>query len=202
MTYEDRLFHQLSGIVAATPAPVRHRSVRRPLAAGATATAAAAAVIAAVTGGSEPAYAVQSTAGDTVTVTINDIRDAAGLQARLRAAGVPADVRYVPDAPRCTVAQPGVKGAGPHVVTDDGPSLVRSGAPPAGAPPAGAAGDARPGSFVGMRMDADGHASFTVSRDTLAGGRHLTITAAGGDLHSLAIAIGGSGDAPPPLCLP
>jgi hypothetical protein len=42
-------------------------------------------------------WTVQRTSGDTIKVTIRDLRDAAGLQAQLRADGVPANVVFLPD---------------------------------------------------------------------------------------------------------
>jgi hypothetical protein len=201
MTYEDRLLHQLQDIVAATPAPARRRSVRMPIAAGATATAAAAAVIVAATSGTEPAYAVQDAAGDSVSVTIKDIRDADGLQEKLRAAGVPADVRYVTDTPKCTTPPPLGKGAGPKLVrraypgADPAESIGKQAPPrPGGAAPHGGS--------MGVQVRRDHTATFTVDPDMFNEQQRLTITASGGDLQTLAIAIGGGTDTPPPLCLP
>jgi hypothetical protein len=100
-----------------SPTPVeqivsRSRAVRArrriPGAAGALAVVAGAAVAAAVLlpGGSHPAsgqrpaelaaWTVARLAGGNISVTIRELRDPAGLQARLRADGVPASVRFMP----------------------------------------------------------------------------------------------------------
>jgi hypothetical protein len=99
--FEDRLLEQLRQVVADRPAPaaVTYRPPRRTrlALAGSAAVAAAAPAVAlvATSGGVTPAYAVQSHADGSVTVTIHSLSDAAGLQRRLRAAGVPAVVDYV-----------------------------------------------------------------------------------------------------------
>jgi hypothetical protein len=77
---------------------------RLPGAAGALAVVAGAAVAATmlVPGGSHPvkaqlaAWTVARLADGNISVTIRELRDPAGLQARLRAAGVPASVRFMP----------------------------------------------------------------------------------------------------------
>lgn len=108
-TFEDRLLAELRAIVTARPAPATAQPVpRRPprarLALGgvATAAAAAAAAVIATGGGSpEPAYAVERQADGDVTVTVNSLRDADGLERKLRAAGVPAVVDYTPEGKMC-----------------------------------------------------------------------------------------------------
>jgi len=79
----------------------RHR-YRRRLALG-VALAASAGVAVAIVGipgsnhGAQSAWAVRENADGSVTVTINDYRDPAGLEARLRAAGLRAEVTTVAD---------------------------------------------------------------------------------------------------------
>jgi hypothetical protein len=53
-------------------------------------------------GGPSAAYAVTGNANGTVTVEINAIRDAKGLQRELRRVGVPAIVQYVPSGDACS----------------------------------------------------------------------------------------------------
>ncbi len=113
--FEDRLLAELRHIVAERPAPAAAapdrsgfgrapRSPRPRLLAGATATAAAAAVavlLASGGGGATPAYAVEREGDGSVTVEISSLRDADGLERKLRAAGIPAVVDYTPEGKTC-----------------------------------------------------------------------------------------------------
>jgi hypothetical protein len=96
----------------AEPLPAPRRRTRRLVLAGAVAAVVALAVAAGPVPfgprGGAPAWAVEVGAGDTVTVRITETRDAAGLEARLRAEGVPATVDYVPADKGC--AYPGFDG--------------------------------------------------------------------------------------------
>jgi hypothetical protein len=110
-TFEDRLLAELRQVVAARPQPVvapapPHRARPRLLAGGLAATAAVAAaavVVVAGGGGASPAYAVERQADGSVEVTINSLSDAAGLERKLQAAGIPALVRYLPDGKMCRI---------------------------------------------------------------------------------------------------
>jgi hypothetical protein len=229
--FEERLLQQLKHVVAQTPAPqaapaparvpLASRIPRRRLAlSGAglsTAVAATAAAVLATSGGvASPAYAVQSRANGTVTVAISDLRDATGLERKLRAAGIPAIVNYVADPERCAGAA-GARGsasgpAGPRTgvmrsqrTGDDGPSTARAGgAGPersthtTGSPPpgGGAAG-------MSMRVDADGSATFTLNPDDVKPGQTLMIAATTGTFSSLGMAIvDDTANAPALPCLP
>jgi hypothetical protein len=116
-TFEDRLLSELCAVVAAQPTPAtvapgharRVPRARLILAAGAVA-AAGIGVFAAVGGDTAaPAYAVEKQSDGSVTVEIQSLRDAAGLQEKLRAAGIPAVVDYTPMGKMCR--QPRARGA-------------------------------------------------------------------------------------------
>ena len=106
--FEERLLHELRNMVVAQPVD---RGQRRPfwrgprlvLAGGLTAVLAAAAIagVLLLSAGTQAAYAVIRNANGTVTVEVDSITDAAGLQAKLRAAGVNAVVTYLPEGKAC-----------------------------------------------------------------------------------------------------
>jgi hypothetical protein len=106
--FEERLLHELRSVVADQPAdrgqrrPVR-RGRRLALAGGLAAALAAAAVggVFFLTAGTQAAYAVTKNADGTITVEIDSLSDAAGLQAKLQAAGVNAVVEYLPAGKMC-----------------------------------------------------------------------------------------------------
>jgi hypothetical protein len=106
-TFEDRLLTELRAVVAARPAPelvtasARAPRTRLILAAGALAATVAGVFV--VTGGDNaaPAYAVEKQPDGSVTVAIHSLSDAAGLQQKLRAAGIPAVVDYTPIGKMC-----------------------------------------------------------------------------------------------------
>ena len=105
--YEERLLTELRALAErnaaeAPPEPAYHarRAVRRPklALAGIAGGACAASVAIAFTGGDgggSTAYAVQPHDDGSVTVEINRLEDAAGLEHELRAAGVPAEVDFL-----------------------------------------------------------------------------------------------------------
>jgi hypothetical protein len=114
--FEDRLLDELRTVVAAQPAPesrTRPRRLRLAFATGAVAATAAGVIV--LNGGDSaaPAYAVERQPDGSVTVQIRSLRDAAGLQRKLRAAGIPAVVDYAPMGKMCRgprgrpAAQPG-----------------------------------------------------------------------------------------------
>src|SRR5437867_1311857 len=104
--FEKRLLDELRNLVVAQPSsrPERARS-RRPLVlAGSMAAVLAAATGAGVpflVGGAAPAYAVTTNDDGTVSVEINSLSDAAGLESKLREAGIPAVVQYLPPGKAC-----------------------------------------------------------------------------------------------------
>lgn len=185
--FEERLLSELRRVVEASPepattpplAPERRSLLRRPLAlAGGVAGAAAATLVAvfAIGGGGESdAWAVTSNGDGTVTVEINSLSDAEGLERKLHATGLPAVVDYERAAATCAAARyalpvsPGGKvrteeyglRAAPAGASDHG--LDRAGRPPQGgtksAPP-----DPADGSFMAMRVNGGG-AEFTLSKD-------------------------------------
>jgi len=121
--FEDRLLDQLRPLVAAPPRPPARRAHRRlALAAGAGIAVAIAAGVSVplLSGGAQPAYAVTPNDDGTVTVQINSLRDASGLEQKLREAGVPAVVEYLPFGKGCR--QPWFTPAGPST----GGGAVRS----------------------------------------------------------------------------
>ena len=106
--FEERLFHELSDLLPAARAGRGGREMlrQRPrvvLAGGLAAVVAAAAIAAVVflSAGAQSAYAVIKNPDGTVTVEIDSLTDAAGLQAKLQAAGVNAVVQYLPAGKVC-----------------------------------------------------------------------------------------------------
>lgn len=188
--FEDRLLAELRAVVAERPAPAPPQSgtaaasapprraprlTRSRVAIGAAATAAATAAVAVVLaagGTSTPAYAVEPAADGGVTVEITSLRDAAGLERKLREAGVPAVVRYVPEGKTCRARATG-----------------------GSAPSRGAAGAAQGSMGVELR---DGAARFTISRGMVGRGETLVIVSSlGQGVSSVATTIA---DGPVPPC--
>jgi hypothetical protein len=178
--FEDRLLDQLREVVAARPAPAvaaRRRPVRgRLVAAGAGVAATTAIVVLVATSGdvAPAAYAVESRPDGSVTVEIRSLRDAAGLQRSLRAAGVPAVVSYAPaDQDDCVTAP------GEHLdtgETDAGPSLSHPGPGPGA-------------TTAKTTVGSDGTA-FTIDPGALGPGEEVYITTSTGEMSTIAMAIG------------
>lgn len=108
--FEDRLLHELRAVVADNPPPFSTpsapgaRSFRRRFAVGGGIASIGVGAITAtllVSGGASPAYAVNSHADGSVTVTIKSLKDADGLEGKLNAAGVEAVVNYLPAGKAC-----------------------------------------------------------------------------------------------------
>jgi hypothetical protein len=174
--FEERLLRELRSQVVTPPADrgQRHAFWRRPrlVLAGGLAAVLAAAAIAGVfflSAGTQAAYAVTKNADGTVSVEIDSLSDAAGLQAKLQAAGVNAVVEYLPAGKMCK--QPWFT-------------------------PAGAAAT---GGMHGSEVErtSDGATRFTISGDFPAGTTLVVTTQTGpGGLRALGIAWA-QGDVPP-----
>jgi hypothetical protein len=180
--FEDRLLAQLQDVVAARPAPGvvaprRPRRARLALAGAGLATATAVFAIVATSGDVTPsAYAVEPRGDGSVSVEISSLRDAAGLQRALRAAGVPAVVDY---GAGCTT--PGdAAGASTTTRRDDagGKGLDSSGPAPG------------PGATTGSVRISDDGVAFEIDPGTLKPGEQVFITTSTGEMSSVAMAIG------------
>jgi hypothetical protein len=208
--FEQRLLRELRQVIAEgprlPPEPERPAAARKPfgrrlplaLAGGAAGAIAIALAGALLLGGGQPskAWAVDRNPNGTVTVRIDSLSDAAGLQRKLNEAGVPALVQYLPRGKTCAGGElqpphppPGAVaqssgGAGSGPVTRSGsdsrgPVTESSGKPPAGevreAPPASekarqVAGDRSVlGNMIAVKQLPDGGVEFTVSAHQSAG---------------------------------
>jgi hypothetical protein len=174
--FEERLLVELREMTAARPAGRVQRRVfwHRPrlvLAGGLAAVLAAAGIagVLVLSTGTQAAYAVTRNADGSVTVEIDSLTDAAGLQAQLQAAGVNAVVEYLPEGKVCQ--QPWYT-------------------------PAGA--DAAPGMHQGsVGRTSDGATRFTISGDQPAG-TTLVITTQTGPGGEQALGMGyAQGTVPP-----
>jgi hypothetical protein len=155
--FEDRLLGELRKLVVAQPAsgpapPTRRwpasalRSRPRLALAGATVAVLAVGAAAGVpflTGGAAPAYAVSTNDDGTVTVEISSLSDAAGLEQKLRDAGIRAVVQYLPGGKTCK--QPWFT-----------PAFLPDSTPSAGS---------RPAIRGGVQQTSNGHTRFTISRN-------------------------------------
>jgi hypothetical protein len=159
----------------AVPWPARRGRTRgsmRLVLSGACLSAATTAVVLFATGGNvaSPAYAVESNPDGTVSVQINSLKDADGLQQKLRAAGVPAVVRYIPasDLENCPAG-------GPAGIRDT------NGAPPKD-------GSTRKVTSS-TSVDQDGHATFTLNPSDLDRDEHVLVTTSDGTVSTVAVQI-------------
>lgn len=123
--YQERLLNELRALAEhhaakAPPEPAIRRGVTwRPKLvltgiAGGACVASAAIAFTGGDGGSSTAYAVEPHADGSVTVEINRLEDAAGLERQLRAAGVPAEVDFLPLGSTCR--EPRFKPAAPRAL--------------------------------------------------------------------------------------
>jgi hypothetical protein len=208
--FEERLLHQLREAVAQRPEPTSEVAAFDPRAprrrnrlilsgAGIAAAATVAAVVVTGDDAGTDAYAVTPQSDGSVTVQIHSLRDAAGLQRELRAAGVPAIVNYRPAAPDAPCAPPGSRADRPGFGTterredDNGPSLHSSqegrvagsggdsNVPP---PPAGADVTSSEVSTT------DDGVTFTIDPGATEPGDRIRITTADGTMSSIGIATG------------
>ncbi len=130
--YEERLLGELRSLVAVRPVNGRRRRSlwQRPrlvFAGGLAALLAAAATVGVVflSAGTQAAYAVTKNPDGSVTVEIDSLTDAAGLQAKLQAAGVSAVVAYLPEGKICKqpwFAPAGAAAAGGTQESEVGPT--------------------------------------------------------------------------------
>jgi hypothetical protein len=145
------------------------------------------------------AYAVQSRADGSVTVSINRLSDAAGLEQELDAAGVPAVVAYdAPSARSCMTIVPAgatTSAAAPNAP----PTLVQAGATSsAAAPPAPGAA-----SVTAVRVEGDsGPATITIDPADIPAGKKLFITTSTGAVGSIGMTIAAPGTAHAICALP
>jgi hypothetical protein len=167
--YEDRLLIELQKLVVTEPR--RNRRGRGFALAGGLAAAGVAVAVGVIvlSAGTQAAYAVTKNADGSVTVEIDSLSDAAGLQAKLQAAGVDAVVEYLPEGKMCK--QPWFTPAGSSV------------------------GEATQSSAVGRNND--GSTTFTISGD-LPAGETLVISTQTGAGNQQAIGIGWAQGAVPP----
>jgi len=152
--FEERLLEELRSLVVTQPSSrpersprvwVASRSRRRLGLAGSMAALLAAAAGAGVpflVGGAASAYAVTTNDDGTVSVEINSLTDAAGLESKLREAGIPAVVQYLE--PGKTCKQPWFTPATPR---DSSPS------------------PGEPAIKGGVVHTSDGHTRFTISKN-------------------------------------
>jgi len=142
---------------------VARNVVRLGLAGAGVAVAAATAVL--LSGGdpTTPAYAVEARADGTVTVEIHSLRDADGLERKLRAAGVPAVVDYLPEGKTCA--------AGRYRAPAPGPASGRG------------------RHTVGSGVSDAGPATFTIDRETLRRGQTLVVESSVGTATTVGVAI-------------
>jgi hypothetical protein len=168
--YEDRLLVELQKLVVAEPRR-SHRGRGFALVGGLTAAVgvAVAAGVIVLSAGTQAAYAVTKNADGSVTVEIDSLSDAAGLQAKLQAAGVNAVVEYLPEGKMCK--QPWFTPAGD------------------------AAGEGTQSSSVGR--NGDGSTSFTISGD-LPAEETLVISTQTGAGNEQALGIGWAQGTVPP----
>jgi hypothetical protein len=175
MSFEDRLLQELRSMVVASQEPfekgrrswARSRSPRRLALAGATVVLAAVAAVAAVqlvSGGAAPAYAVNKNDDGTVTVEISSLSDAAGLEQKLREAGIPAVVQYLPPGKTCKQPWPTAAPGTPSSAGDHS---------------AGTAGPEKAAIMGGVEHTPD-HTRFTISKNLPADTTLVIMTQVGG----------------------
>lgn len=200
-TFEDRLLTELVQRVAANPGPAARRPRRgRLVLAGTGGTAVVAAAAAVALSGGASAYAVESSGNGSVTVHIRDLSDASGLQRELRAAGVPAVVKYGAAEPGCGPGVPPGAAAGAPTHTYETPPAAgitkQTGAAPraveggpstdeAGTPPVG---ERKFKTTTSLRRTDDG-VVFTIDPGVLGKDDHVYITTTTGSVDSVGMAV-------------
>jgi hypothetical protein len=161
-------------------------------AAGLAAAGLATALAVAIAGGTQAADAIDSHPDGSVTVHLASLSDAAGLQAALRARGVPAIVDY---SATCTPVPypPGSSGTRP---APGRPSEVKQ--TPARSP-------GRRGMHRGIRVEVSkaggpGGVTFTIDPSSIPAAKNVYITTYSGEMNALSIRIGSK--PPTPACPP
>lgn len=192
--FESRLLAELRAVVSERPAPAAPTRRRRVVLPGAGAAVAAASAVAVViaTGGDTPsaAYGVESRPDGVLTVTIRTASDADGLERRLRAAGVPADVSYNGAGEACPFPVPRIKpnSLGAGTVQPGGASEPDERVLQTTPQPAGAASRSSPS--LDVRFDPDGDSvTFSVDPDAIPAGQRLVIATSDDNVGSLGVAI-------------
>lgn len=226
--FEDRLLTELRQVVATRPAPVarlRPTHTRRYALSGVgVAVATVAIAVVAISSDATPsAYAVQSKADGSVTVSITRLSDAAGLEQKLNEAGVPAVVAYdAPSARRCMTIVPG-EGDGRTSATispspspgvdqaagsSDGPSTTSAPAA-AGATTQSGVTSAGPGTpppgarVAAVQIDGQsGAATLTIDPGQIPAGEKVFITTSTGTVDSIGMTVAAPGTASPVCTLP
>lgn len=101
-SFETALLTRLREHIDVEPAKDPHFTPARLLLGAAVVVAAATAIVVVVPGlGSGPAYSVAEGNAGTITVEVERLEDAEGLEAELAAYGVHADITYVPNRQEC-----------------------------------------------------------------------------------------------------
>lgn len=180
--FESRLLAELRAVVAERPEPVGSRppahrwGVALPGAGVAVAAAGVAAVVIATSGDApSAAYGVEARADGSVSVTIRRASDAEGLERRLRAAGVPADVSYDAAGPACPAPVPRLK--------RDIAEAVRTAPQPPGTATS-------PAASLDVRFDREGGGmTFRVDPDVIPAGWRLVVATSDANVGSVGVAI-------------
>ncbi len=103
--FETALLHELRRHVADSAAQPVHRRRRVLAGLGIAAAAAAAAVVVVPGAGVQPAYSVQQGNAGEITVAVNRLEDADGLERAIEAYGIEADITYVPGGGECAAGR-------------------------------------------------------------------------------------------------
>ncbi|MFF4416605.1 hypothetical protein ACFYY8_29120 [Streptosporangium sp. NPDC001559] len=128
MRYEEQLLMDLKAEIM-DRAERRRRLTRRLFAGGAAVLVAGAAAVAipVLTGTGTPAYAVNKKADGTVNVQIHEFKDVDQLERDLNAAGVRADVSYLPPGKQCEKGRGKVGGKAMGPGADAAARIVKGG---------------------------------------------------------------------------
>lgn len=207
--FEDRLLHELKQFVATQPAPriaaassTRTNRLSRPgyrmALAGTTVAAIAGAAVVVGHDPTTPAYAFESQPNGSVTVEINSLRDAAGLESKFRAQGISAVVRYLPAGKACRQQHPELEGAdGPaggefstHVERAGAGKKTHSQSGEKTLSQSGRPGGEHPSLGALVLQRAGDSAKFTIPADSVPAGNTLVIEGSKGTgTNSLSIAV-------------
>lgn len=201
--FEERLLVELRDVVAARPTPTttpaaahttlrpsRRPSMRLALSGTGLAAAVAAVAIGVSSGGrAAAAYAVEPKSDGSVRVQISSLKDADGLQQKLRAAGIPAIVDYAPssEAPRCPDSSTTEKPVATQPAEAGTQSATEArGSADAGRPPKDGSA---PRVTSGVSLADDDTATFTLDAGDLKPDQKVLITTSDGTVGSIAMQI-------------